>query len=98
MAKSNQPFTLDRKGVGEILKVQAAPVINDTANLIANNVRADLIDEADVEVLVERYTTDRGAASVTIASARGMELQAKRGSLTKAAAALGLDIKSRTKK
>lgn len=89
-----KPFTLDRKGVGEILKTQCVPAINELANQIADSVRSDLAEE-DVEVEMQSYTTDRGAASVTIADPMGLELQATRGSLTKAAAKLGLDVKSK---
>jgi hypothetical protein len=87
-------FKLDRSGVGEILKHQTRELIDDTAAEVAAIVRADVADE-DVAVLVQSHTSDRATASVTIAGPQGLELQAKRGSLTKAAAALGLEVKSR---
>lgn len=95
MAKES--FRLDRKGVSEILKGQCAPVINEIAGQIADGVRSDLADKLDPDELVEveSYTTDRGAASVTIASVRGMEFQATHGVFSRAAGRLGLDFKSK---
>lgn len=88
-------FRIDRAGVSEILKVQCAPVINEITEQVADAVRADVRDVGDdIEVEMQSYTTDRGAAAVTIAHPLGLELQATRGSITKAAAALGLEVKA----
>lgn len=87
-------FRIDRRGVREILnRAETADVVNEVAEQIANNVRG-LVDD-DVEVLVEAYQTDRTAAAVTIADPRGMEYQATNGALTRAAAAVGLEVTSR---
>ncbi|MDL9938685.1 hypothetical protein QSJ18_18215 [Gordonia sp. ABSL1-1] len=82
-------FRLDRKGVSFILKNRCADAINALAESIAEQVR-DAHD--DVEVEVDEYTTDRGAAAVTIADPRGRQLQASDGALTRAAARFGLEV------
>lgn len=86
-------FRLDRRGVGEVLKTQCAGPINALADQIAATVRAD-IDDDDIPVEVDHYTTDRGAAAVVIADSRGRELQATGGVLTRGAAAAGLEVTS----
>ncbi len=87
-------FRIDRKGVREILnRAETAAVVREMAEEIADNVRQIVGD--DVEVVVESYQTDRSAAAVTIADARGMEYQATNGALTRAAAAVGLEVRSR---
>ena len=82
---------LDRKGIREVLLTGFVDEINELAEDIAANVRL----AHDVDVEVDAYTTDRGAAAVTIADARGMFLQASDGALTRAAAAAGLEVTSR---
>lgn len=84
-------FRRDRRGIGEILRVQAAPAVNELASQIRDKVAADIDDET-IEVTMTPYTTDRGAAAVTIADPEGMELQARDGALTRAAASVGLDV------
>lgn len=86
------PFRLDRKGVGEVLKGTFTAQINELAEKLADEVRATIADDS-VPVEMEAYTTDRGAAMVTIADARGLELQATQGALTRAAAKVGLEVK-----
>ncbi|UAJ16187.1 hypothetical protein SEA_MALIBO_10 [Gordonia phage Malibo] len=86
-------FRLNRRGVSELLKTQAGEVVNEAAEQIRAQV-AGLVDD-DIEVTVQPYTTDRGAAAVTIADPQGMELQATTGALTRAAAQVGLEVTSR---
>lgn len=87
-------FRLDRSGVSEVLKRgETAAAINGLAEQIAASV-ADEIGAASIDVDVEPYSTDRAAAAVTIADPRGLWLQATQGTLTRAAARLGLDIQS----
>lgn len=63
-----------------------------TAFTIGTNALADRIaDEIGEDAFVEHYTTDRGAAAVIVPS----ELQASDGALTRAAAALGLEVKAK---
>ncbi|MEJ9080769.1 hypothetical protein WKY82_20335 [Gordonia malaquae] len=90
MARSG--FRRDRRGIGEILKTQAAPQVNALASQVQARV-IDAIDDDTVEVTLEAYTTDRGAAAVTIADPEGLALQARDGVLTRAAAAVGLEVK-----
>jgi hypothetical protein len=49
----------------------------------------------DLPVEVRTTITDRAHASVTIAHASGEAVQAKRGALTKGAAAAGLEVRSK---
>lgn len=87
-----------RAGVVEVLK--SAPVrkeITDLAEGIASNVRGDEpILRHQSEIKVENYTTDRAASAVLIKDPVGMGIQAKYGTLTRAASSAGLQV--RTKK
>ena len=76
-------FRLNRKGVGEILKTEFV----DEINRIATEMADDIGDEAEVSF----YTTDRGAASVTVPA----ELQATEGALTRAATKVGLEVRAK---
>lgn len=86
-------FRPDRKGIGEVLKTEFRDEINRYAHAIEAEVQNTIGDDITVEV--REYTTDRGAASITIADARGVELQATQGALTRAAAKVGLEVRSR---
>lgn len=81
MAKSS--FRLDRKGGAEVLKQFSAPSVNALAQQVAN--------AAGEDAEVVEYTTDRAAASVRVPA----EQQAKDGVLTRAAAAAGLEVRSK---
>ena len=85
-------FRLNRKGVREILRNQCGPAVDEAANAIAAQV---LSRYPDLPVEANPYTTDRRAAGVTIADAKGLNLQASDGALTRAAAAVGLEVKSK---
>lgn len=76
-------FRLNYKGGKEVLNQVAAPLINAVAQQVADKIG----DEAQVEP----YTTDRAAASVSVPAER----QAKDGALTRAAAATGLEVRSK---
>lgn len=85
-------FRLDHAGVREILKGPGIrQLVDGLADEIAANVRA-LKPAAPVEV--RGYTTDRGAATVTVADVRAMAWQARDGVLTRAAGAAGLEVKA----
>ena len=90
-------IVIDYKAVGEILKVNMRGPIDEIAAKVAANAAAnpDLMDDAPDSVDVTAYTTDRAIAVVRINSPLGMALQAKSGVLTKAAAAAGLEVKSK---
>lgn len=87
-------FKLDHAGVGEVLKSPwIHGEIDGLAGRIAANTRTIVAQVAPgIEVDVEPYTTDRGAAAVVIADPRGIELQASHGALTKAAGQVGLEV------
>lgn len=85
---------LDSGGIGALLKsgpFQAA--VHAVAEGIAADVRASV--EEGVEVVVDDYTTDRAASSVTIKDARGMLWQARDGVLTRGAAGGGVEVTER---
>ncbi|MGZ0151877.1 hypothetical protein ACXJJ3_32795 [Kribbella sp. WER1] len=87
MAKPD--FKLDKIGPQEILLSGAVGAeITRLAQAVAAN--ADVPSYA--EVVVDEYTTDREAASVTIRHPAGVAIQAKYGSLTRAASAVGLEV------
>lgn len=74
----------------------------DAAEKIADEVRGEGIQvgafkgsgRIPLPVRVDSETTDRAAASVVLAHPAGIAVQAKYGALTKAAAAVGLEVKS----
>jgi uncharacterized protein with gpF-like domain len=76
-------------GVSEILKERMRGPIDALARQIADRVD---VGSTGAEVIVRSYTTDRAAAAVSIAHPAGLAIQAKHGSLTKAAASLGLEV------
>jgi hypothetical protein len=81
MASSS--FRLNRKGGAEVLKQLAAPHINALARQIAS--------QAGDDAEVDEYTTDRAAAAVSVPAHQ----QATDGVLTRAAAAAGLEVRSK---
>ncbi|MFE9935850.1 hypothetical protein [Streptomyces hirsutus] len=88
-----EDFRLDTAGIREFLKSQELRGAVDTlAGQIADQVRTQV--PADVTVSVNSYTTDRGAASVTVQDVRAMAWQARDGIITRAAGSLGLEIKA----
>lgn len=83
---------LDHGGVAETLKSAGfAAVVRQAADQIAANVRSE---RPGAEVVVDTYTTDRAAASVTIRDISGRLWQVRDGILTRAAASAGLDVRS----
>lgn len=83
---------LDHAGIAQLLK--SAPMqslVRDAAEQIAGNVNVPAIDG----VVVDEYSTDRAAASVTIRDPRAALWQARDGALTRAAAAIGVEVRAR---
>jgi hypothetical protein len=80
---ASSKFRLDRKGGAEVLKQLAAPHINALARQIGATAGEDAV--------VEEYTTDRAAASVSVPAGQ----QAKDGRLTRAASAAGLEVRAK---
>ena len=82
---------LDSPGIAALLKSGPfAAAVHTIAEGIAADVRASV--EEGVEVVVDDYTTDRAASSVTIKDARGMLWQARDGVLTRGAAGGGVEV------
>jgi hypothetical protein len=89
---------LDHGGLDEVLKRTMRGTVSGAAERIAANVRAQGRTTSDGDLLpveVSDYTTDRAASSVTISHPAGLPMQAKYGVLTQAAAAAGLEVRSR---
>jgi hypothetical protein len=94
MARSRVEFALDPAGVREVLQSQEVrSMVDEAAQQIAARVSAQV--PADVPVEVRAYSTDRQAATVTVRDVRGMVWQARDGLLTRAAAAVGAEVKDR---
>jgi hypothetical protein len=75
---------LNRAAIAHLLKSPAfAAMVNEVAHRVAA--------EAGEDATVSEYTTDRSAASVWVPA----EQQARDGVLTRAAAAVGLEVKQR---
>lgn len=87
---------LDSGGVAAVLKSGAvASAVTAAADQVADQVRGQgrtVGNDDDLPVVVDTYTTDRAAASVTLAHPAGLAVQAKHGALTAAAAAVGLEV------
>ncbi|MGA5542702.1 hypothetical protein ACPCIR_12690 [Mycobacterium sp. NPDC051198] len=81
-------FELDHRGAEEVLKKLAADEIHSLARKVGDHAKRSG-DYPDELIVVDTYTTDRAAASVSVPA----ELQAKDGVLTRAAAAAGLDVR-----
>lgn len=89
-------FKLDRAGVAEILKSnEARALCREAAEKIAEDARSGLRPDIADTVAVSEYTSDRAGCSVTICHPSGLGMQAKYGTLTRAAAAVGLEVRSR---
>lgn len=85
---------LDSPGIAALLKSGPfAAAVHAVAEGIASDVRASVPE--DVEVVVDDYTTDRAASSVTIKDARGMLWQVQDGILTRAAGGAGVEVTER---
>lgn len=93
---------LDHGGIGAMLRsTEMHRLIQDVTEQIAENVRDQGIKvgdrdggsrEYDLPVKSDVITTDRAHGSVTLAHPAGIAVQAKRGSLTKAASQAGLKV------
>lgn len=81
---------LDHGGIAELLKSGPfAAAVHSVAQSIAGSVDVD----AEEGVVVDDYTTDRAASSVTIRDPRAMLWQAQDGVLTRAASGAGVEVK-----
>lgn len=84
-------FTLDRAGVGRFLR---SADMTAATKRIAERAASEARAMTDMPVEVTTSTTDRAAATVAITHAGGAAEQAKRGTLTRAASAVGLTIRA----
>ncbi len=85
---------LDSNGIASLLKSQqVATAVHNLAEQVADNVRG--VKPQAEEIVVDDYTTDRAASSVTVKDPRGRIWQARDGVLTRSAAAAGLEVTER---
>lgn len=86
-------FKPDYAGIGAALKSpEVASAMHGLAERVAAVVRGT---KPEADVVVDNYTTDRAASSVTIKDIRGRIWQVQAGILTRAAASVGLEVRSR---
>ena len=89
----DRDVTLDSAGMAELLNSdEVADLVKGVADRVATQVRG-AVDARD-GVVVDTYTTDRAAASVTIRDPRARLWQARDGVLTRAVASAGLEVRS----
>lgn len=83
---------LDARGIREFL---GGPEVRAMVDGVAEDVRARVRAKVPpgTRVQIKPYTTDRGAASVTVADVRGMAWQARDGILTRSAGEAGVEVK-----
>jgi hypothetical protein len=85
---------LDSGGIQKLLNSDpVASAVHDLAEQIATQVRGQ---KPEADVVVDRYQTDRAAASVTIRDVRGRTWEVRDGVLTRSAASVGLEVTGRT--
>lgn len=83
---------LDSAGIREFLgSSEVRALVDGVAEDVRARTRAKLPPGTRVEI--KKYTTDRGAASVTVADVRGMAWQARDGILTRSAGEAGIEVK-----
>lgn len=95
-------FTPDHAGLEEIM---LGPGVSALVDHAAQAVAADVRSRTDAPVVVDAYEYRprrfprgrRAARSVTITRADGLGLQLRDGILTRAAAAVGLEVRERTR-
>lgn len=84
--------TLDRGAVGAFLKgPEVRAMVDDAAERVASGARA----RGAKDVVVERYTTDRGAAAVVVRDRDAVGQEAKHGILSGPAQGIGAEVRGR---
>lgn len=87
-------FTRDPDGIAKILKSpEVAAAIGELGDEVARNAQSRAGAGSIVDV--NRYVTDRAAASVLLLGTNSAARQAKEGILTSAAAEAGLEVTSK---
>lgn len=90
---ANVEFKRDTGGIAAILKSGAfAGAVAERAASIASAARSA---RPEADIVVDHYTTDRAAASVTVRHRNAQQWQAEQGLLTRAAAGAGLEVTGR---
>lgn len=91
---------LNSRGIEDIAKSpEMRRAITDLAERVAENARSQGVrvegEPGDVALPVEvsSYVTDRARSSVILAHPAGLAVQAKRGTLTRAASEAGLQVR-----
>lgn len=82
----------DRGGTGEVLRSTYRAAVHQAAQRIASSVRGSW---PGADVVVDDYTTDRSASSVTIREPDARMRVVRDGLLIRDAAAAGLEVRSR---
>ncbi|MFI6032953.1 hypothetical protein ACIBBD_01985 [Streptomyces sp. NPDC051315] len=86
-------FRLDAAGVREVLRSdEVRQMVDQAAEDVRARIRAKL--PPGTSVTLRTYTTDRGAASVTIAHVQGMGWQARDGVITRSVSEAGFEFKA----
>lgn len=90
----NSRIRLDHAGIAEVLKsAEVRSQVDALAAEVGRDAEANpSVRRNQVPVVVDHYTTDRAAASVTLKHPAGRGLQAKWGVLTRAAGSAGLEV------
>jgi hypothetical protein len=91
-------IVLDPEGLAEILTKNMAAPVADAAKAVAAAVDVGNVTEAEVSVrsgVTDDMRINRARGTVTIAHPAGLAMQAKHGTLTKAAASVGLTVKAK---
>jgi len=83
---------LDEAGVRELLTRRQT---GDAVNAAAKAVAAKITPPPGHRVVTDAYTTDRAAAGVALVGPQADGQEAKNGYITRAAAAVGLEVRRR---
>lgn len=88
---------LDSGGIGEMLRSDGVRAAVDAAASAVRSIAASdpAVTTNGATADQDSYTTDRAAAGVGIPHPAGLAIEAKHGTLTRAAAAAGLEVNSR---
>lgn len=83
-------FHMDYQGIGKILRSPSmGDAVMDAAIAVADNLNLS----PETSVIIDRYVTDRRAASLTIIDRDPTAIEAKYGKISAAVDAAGLDFK-----
>jgi hypothetical protein len=93
---SGMNLRLDHAGIAEVLRTQCRGIVDAAAASVVAFAEgeAPLVDRGRTRIPIDAaaQTTDRARAVVALKHPAGMAVQAKYGTLTRAAAAAGLEV------